>query len=186
MTAGATSDTSPAGRPHILGRQIVHVSYEVPDIPAAVDAWVSTFGAGPFFLLERQVFDQVTHNGAPAAWDHSAAFGQWGPIGVELQHTYEISPEDTLRPAIVGRGNAPNHVAYVSADPVGESTRLEQLGFPQVLFAQSGPVELRFHYVPLLGHAIEIHKESPFLLDFFAMIAKAAQGWDGTDPLRTP
>jgi len=179
------SDTTPATRPTILGRPIVHISYEVPDIRAAVDMWVSTFGAGPFFLLERQVFDQVTHNDAPAVWDHSAAFGQWGPIGVELQHTFEIEPAETLRAQVVGRGMSPNHVAYLAKDPDGESARLAQLGFPQVLFAQRGPVELRFHYVPLLGHAIEIHKESDFILDFFAMIARAADSWDGTDPLRT-
>lgn len=84
--------TDQTERPTILGHPIVHVSHEVPDIPAAVEWWKELFGAGPFFLLERQVFDEVTHDGAPASWDHSAAFGQWGNIGVELQHTYETDP----------------------------------------------------------------------------------------------
>jgi hypothetical protein len=180
------NDGAPTTRPTVLGRPIVHVSYEVADIPSAVEQWGRLFGAGPFFLLDRQVFDQTTHNGAPASWDHSAAFGQWGPIAVELQHTYEITPEAPLRAQVVGRGAGPNHVAFIAADPEAESARLAQLGFPQALFAKRGPVELRFHYIPVLGHAVEIHKESDFLLEFFAMVAKTADGWDGADPLREP
>lgn len=170
----------------LIHRPIAHVSYEVPDIPAAVEQWVATVGAGPFFQLADQVpFDQVIHDGAPAVWRHSAAFGQWGPIGIELQHTDEIGPGEILRSQVVGRGTAPNHVAYIVSDPEEESVRLTKHGFPQILFAQQGPVELRFHYVPLFGHAIEIHKETEVVIDFFDMVARAAEDWDGSEPLRT-
>ena len=36
-------------------RPIQHLCYIVDDIPAAVDRWVQTFGAGPFFWLGQHI-----------------------------------------------------------------------------------------------------------------------------------
>lgn len=171
--------------PTIFDRPISHISYMVNDIPAAVGAWVSTFGAGPFYLLEHMEFDETEHNGAPVAWDHSAAFGQWGPIAVELQQIHSVEPP-SLAQHISGHGYAVNHVSYIVENPEEESARLEALGMPRFLYARFGPVEVTFHDVPWLSHAIEIHKDVEFINDFFGGMAKAAEGWDGTDPLRSP
>jgi methylmalonyl-CoA/ethylmalonyl-CoA epimerase len=178
------SETAGPHATQVLGHPISHISYVVADLATAVDLWVATFGAGPFFLLEHIDFDRVEHGGAPAVFDHSAAFGQWGSIAVELQQIHEVKPARTLGPLLYGRGTAPNHVAYIAPDPESESARLERLGLPKFLFATFGPVEITFHDVPMLGHAIEIHRQCDFIENFFASLAAAADGWDGSDPLR--
>jgi hypothetical protein len=178
------SETAGPSTQHIVGHPISHISYAVQDLTTAVDLWVAAFGAGPFFLLEHINFDRVDHEGAPAVWDHSAAFGQWGPIAVELQQIHDVQPSRTLGPKLYGRGMAPNHVAYITPNPEQESARLEQMGLPKFLFAKFGPIEITFHDVPMFGHAIEIHKECDFIKEFFTTVAKAADGWDGSEPLR--
>ena len=169
---------------NLVDHPISHISYVVHDLTTAVDTWVAAFGAGPFFLFEHVSFDHIEHEGAGAAWDHSAAFGQWGPIAVELQQIHSVQPACTLGPKLAGRGLAPNHVAYITPNPEAESVRLAKMGFPKFLFATLGPVEVTYHDVPMFGHAIEIHKECDFIMDFFASLATAADGWDGADPLR--
>src|SRR4029079_1067048 len=63
---------------------IHHVGYVVEDLPAATQRLARAFGAGPFPTLEHIAFDEVTFAGEPAVYDHSSAFGAWGPILVEL------------------------------------------------------------------------------------------------------
>jgi hypothetical protein len=35
-----------------------------------------------------------------------------------------------------------------------------------------------------LGHDLEIHFDSPDFRGFFEMVREAAEGWDGSNPLR--
>jgi catechol 2,3-dioxygenase-like lactoylglutathione lyase family enzyme len=168
----------------MLARPISHVSYVVEDIERAVDFWVAMFGAGPFHVLERIEFDAIEHRGGPATLDHSAAFGQWGAIAVELQQVYDAQPAE-LAARVAGGAPRVNHIAYISPDVEADSRRLEQAGMPRFMFAKLGPVEVTFHDAPALGHAIELHRESDHIYGFFGAIAEAARGWDGSEPLRT-
>lgn len=173
--------TSPVG----FGRPLSHVGYAVSDIERAAHAWAAAVGAGPFFLLGRMTFDSAVSDGAPARWDHSAAFGQWGSIAIELQQMHDTAPE-RLATALDVPPPAINHVAYVTDTPEAESERLAAAGHALVLHATSGPIDLRFHEGHgQFGHAIEIHRRTDFLVDAFKGFAEAADGWDGRDPLRT-
>jgi hypothetical protein len=167
----------------MAGRAIQHISYVVDDLERAVVEWGRIFGAGPFFLLDHIEFDEIQHDGAAASFDHSAAFGQWGPIAVELQQIHSIEPP-SLDEQIRRRGPAVNHVSYVADDAEAESRRLESLGLHQFLYAKTGPIEVRFHELPGMAHAVEIHQRNDFLEGFMAMTATAAEGWDGSEPLR--
>ena len=44
----------------------------MPDLRAAIDTWVTVYGAGPFYVLEHVAYDECTASGTPAVWDHSA------------------------------------------------------------------------------------------------------------------
>jgi hypothetical protein len=77
-----------------LPRPIHHIGFHVPDLRAAVDTWVTVYGAGPFYLLEHVAFDECTSGGTPAVFDHSAAFGQWGAVPVELQQVHDLRPAE--------------------------------------------------------------------------------------------
>ncbi len=62
---------------------------------------------------------------------------------------------------------------------------LEERGLPQYLSSWLGGVETTVHDASVaLGHDIEIHADNAGLRDFFGMVLGAAEGWDGSAPLR--
>lgn len=172
----------------LVRRPVQHLGYLVDDIPAAVERWVSLFGAGPFFWLGKHItFDRSDHDGQPCVLDHSAAIGKWENTFVELAQVHEIAPR-SLEDAFRGNGSGttyPNHISYAVEDPEAEGRRLESLGLKRFWHASQGPLEISYYDGrDTIGHAIELHRLSDTFNGLFAMIAAAAQGWDGTDPLR--
>ena len=163
-----------------LNLPIQHIAYTCTDIREAVAFWTKELKAGPFFLLDNITFERAEYEGGPVKYEHSAAFGQWGDIAVELQQLHRIEPSG-FREKI---DRNLNHIAYVSADAERDSAELERKGMPMYFEGLFEEVHVRFHDVPLLGHAIELHQESGPVNEAFAQLVEAAEGWDGSDPLR--
>lgn len=164
---------------------IHHVGYVVDDLASGVRDAVATLGTGPFFAIEHVAFDAVTFEDGPAEYDHSSAFGAWGPLFVELTVVHDAQPQG-LRDALVAPGGGTGHVAWLAHDLEAETARLQGLGCRRFHTGRSGPVSAAwFHGGPLLGHPIEVLQSAPQLLGFYAMMRAAAEGWDGTDPLRS-
>jgi hypothetical protein len=165
-------------------RPITHVGYVVDDIASAVQWAVATLGAGPFFLIEHLAFDAVTYLGAPAEYDHSSAFGQWGPIKLELTVVHGSTPPE-LAELIGGRGPRVGHVGWLADDLDAEREALEAAGLPLFHTGTAGPVSAIWHDGrATLGHHVEVLRRSPELEGFYELIRSSAQGWDGTDPIR--
>lgn len=163
---------------------IHHIGYVVEDLKAGVQRFAADFGAGPFFAMEHMVFDEVTFADAPAIYDHSSAFGAWGPILVELTQVHDVQPAG-LREALVAPGGGVGHVAFVVASLHDEVARLQRLGLRPFHTGRTGPASaVWLHGDPLLGHPVEVLQEREEILGFYAMVRGAAMGWDGTDPLR--
>lgn len=155
-----------------------HLSFIVDDLPTAIEEWSSKMHAGPFFVLEHMEFDRIEFEGSPIDFDHTAAFGQWGDVAIELQQFYGLEPEALRR-----RFEIPmNHVAYFSADAAADAERLEAAGMPMYLEGVFGDIHVRFH--DAVGFSIELHQQTDFLEQFFRGVKLAATGWDGTDPMR--
>jgi hypothetical protein len=170
----------------LFNRRPNHISYLVPGIEQAAFHWTSVFGAGPFFIFERVTFDEATHLGKPCVFDHSAAFGQWGPVVIELQQIFTSAPTSLTEKLIPSHPPVVNHVAFVSPAAEEDSAQLAASGYSLFLYARiNGAVEVRFHDTArAFGHAVEIHQQSSFLDDFFREVAGASQGWDGRTFLR--
>ena len=79
----------------------VQIAYAVEDVEKAAESWASGFGAGPFFVRHHPAFD-ATHDGGPAVFNHSSAYGQWGDVQVELVQFGECTP-DSLHRTVAGR-----------------------------------------------------------------------------------
>lgn len=166
-------------------RPVSHVSYAVADLERAVAWWSQTLGAGPFFLVDHVAFTELTHRGAPCTWDHSAAFGQWGTMAIELQELHAGDPPSLTELLVPGPAPIFNHVAYLSQTPEEDSAQLSADGHELFLHGRSGEMEIRFHDTrAALGQAIEIHRAGPRIEHAFARIAEASRGWDGRDALR--
>lgn len=169
-----------------LPRPIHHVGFNVPDLPAAIDTWVTAYGAGPFFVNEQVAYDECTSGGTPVVWDHSAGFGQWGRLPVELQQTHDLRPAELVGPFTAGGRSAVNHVGITAEDAPAESARLESLGFELRMRARLGSVEFFWHdATAAFGYCIEVISAGPGLDAFFDTIAAGAREWDGRDPLRS-
>ena len=169
-----------------LQRPIHHVGFHVPNLRAAIDTWVTVYGAGPFYLLEHVAYDECTSSGTPAVWDHSAGFGQWGAVPVELQQTHDLRPAELARPFTADGRSAVNHVGVTADDPAAESARLESLGFALSMHARLGEFEFFWHdATEAFGYCIEVITAGPGLDAFWDTVAGGARGWDGRDPIRT-
>jgi hypothetical protein len=156
----------------------------VDDLPSAAERFAATFGAGPFLGLEHLVFDEVTFQGEPAVYDHSSAFGQWGPIIVELTQVYDAQPAG-LRESLVTPGTGIGHVAWLADSLEDEVERLGTLGLTPFHTGRTGPASaVWFDGGSLLGHPVEVLQRREELEGFYGMIREASVGWDGSDPLR--
>ncbi len=163
---------------------IHHVGYVVTDLTAGAEHFASTFGAGPFFGMEHLEFDHVDYLGEPAVYDHSSAFGRWGPILVELTQVHDAQPE-AFRDALVKPGAGVGHVAWLVNSLADEVARLTAAGHTPFHTGRTGPASaVWFDGGESLGHPIEVLQRREELTAFYAMVHSAATGWDGSDPLR--
>ena len=84
-----------------------------------------------------------------------------------------------------GRAWGLHHTAYFAPDLDAELASLEARGFPTRMTARAGQVKFAFADANAsMGHYFEIYEEDPGLRRFYAMVEEAAQGWDGSQPLR--
>jgi catechol 2,3-dioxygenase-like lactoylglutathione lyase family enzyme len=162
---------------------IHHVGYVVEELRPAVERFARDFGAGPFFAMEHIAFDEVTFEGGPATYDHSSAFGAWGPILVELTQVHAARPEG-LAAALTPPGEGVGHVAWLADDLEAETARLEAAGLHVFHTGRTGPVSAAWLQGGPFGHPVEVLQRSEPLLGFYAMVRAAAAGWEGEEPFR--
>ena len=164
--------------------RIHHIGYVVEDLRSGIPRFAAATGAGPFLAMEHIVFEEVTYLGEPAVYDHSSAFGQWGPILVELSQVHEARPTG-LREALVAPGGGVGHVAWLAPSLEQETERLAAFGIEPFHTGRTGPASaVWFDGGDLFGHPIEVLAEHEQLLGFYSMVRAASEGWDGSEPLR--
>ncbi len=158
----------------------VQIAYGVDDVRVAATHWAAQ-GVGPFFVLDHIEVHNVRIGGVSATFDHSSAYGQWGPLMVELICEHERQPD----PFVHSHGI--HHVAHFVDDFAVAQAELIDDGRPEMLYAETGTgVAFAMHDARLdLGHYIEIYENSDRLRSFYDMVRDAAAHWDGSDPIRT-
>ena len=72
---------------------IRQLAYVVEDMDKALDYWINTVGAGPFFMLEHAPLENQRYYGQPSNADISVALGNSGDLQIELivQHNHANS-----------------------------------------------------------------------------------------------
>lgn len=170
--------TGPLGPP-------VQIAYAVPDVEVFARRWVESTGAGPFFVRHHIPVTDVRYRGRPAEFDHSSAYGQWGDVMLELVRCHTPGP-NVVTDVIGDSPTGLHHLAFWVDDLDGATERLVDHGHEPALTARTGNgTEFRFVDASRhLGHMIELYVATDHVRRFYAMVADAAQGWDGTDPVR--
>ncbi len=159
------------------------MGYVVADLRAGVERFTKLTGAGPFFGMAHIAFDEVSYLGGPAHYDHSSAFGQWGPLLVELTEVHSAEPE-AFRDALVSPGGGIGHVAWLADSLDDEVERLRALGLTPFHAGRTGPASAVWLRGEPFGHPVEVLQSRAEILGFYAMVRDASAGWNGEDPLR--
>lgn len=154
------------------------IAYAVDDVVTAA-RWWSERGVGPFFVARHIELRDVRVKGFPGTFDHSSAYAQWGAVMLEL-----VCHHGGAESLAGIRGL--HHVAFFVDDLGDAGTALDAAGFPEVLHASTAAgVSFAFHDARAeLGHLIEVYERAPRLVQFYDMVRRAAEGWDGRDPVR--
>jgi catechol 2,3-dioxygenase-like lactoylglutathione lyase family enzyme len=160
-----------------MGRRmpvIHHVGYVVEDLQGGIERFAREFGAGPFSVMEHIAFDEVTFEGTPAVYDHSSAFGRWGPIIIEITQVHDAQPQG-LRDALTQPGGGIGHVAWLADDLEAETARLETAGLHAFHTGRTGPVSAAwFDGGGLFGHPVEVLQRCDELLGFYEQVRASA------------
>jgi hypothetical protein len=163
---------------------IHHVGYVVADLRTGVERFSRDHGAGPFFVMEHIVFDEASYEGAPAVYDHSSAFGQWGPILLEVTQVHDAQPSG-LRERLVSPAGGVGHIGFLADSLDDETDRLARLGLTPFHAGRTGPASaVWLDGGALFGHPVEVLQRRDELLGFYDMVRRASENWDGNDPYR--
>ena len=163
----------------------VQIAYAVPDAEAAAVEWAARYGAGPFVVNRHIAVADVVYRGAPSAFDHTSAYGQWGPIMVELVHDHGTAPS-VVRERFAPHESGLHHMAFMVDNLDATIAQLEQLGH-EVAMSAATANGTRFVFVDAVathGHYFELYQRSERLQAFYQRIADLAVGWDGSEPVR--
>jgi hypothetical protein len=163
----------------------VQIAYHVPDPEQAARRFASSFGWGPFFLFEHIPLSRCIYRGAPAAFDHSSAYGQAGEIMIELITQHDDAPS-VLRDLYARDAVGVHHVAHFVPDLAEALDQARAAGREIALDARTatGTSFAMLDTSRELGHMVELYEPAGGLLKFYGHVRRAAEGWDGAEPLR--
>ncbi len=183
MSAAAVAVTSAAVEALGFGA-VVQVALHAPDISAAASAWAKK-GAGPFYLLEHVKLASCLYRGAPAAFDHSSAYGQFGDIMLELIHQHDDRPSP-VRDMYDAATEGVHHAAVFVDDLDRAARAVSERGFAIALDAttETGVRFLMADARAVCGVMLELYEPTDALAKFYAFVQRKSEGWAGDAPLR--
>ncbi|EFC84548.1 VOC family protein [Parafrankia sp. EUN1f] len=171
----------------LTNRSFMQVCWVVPDLHAAIDAWVGSAGVGPFFWFDGVAFADGHHRGEPAAFPAvRAAIAYAGDLQVELVCQDNDDPgvfRDVFRR---GEGGV-HHLAITCTDY--EAERDAYLAAGAVLAFEGVTGTSRTCWIdtsPTLGFMIELLEPSETREAWFSTMRAAARTWDGSDAIVVP
>jgi hypothetical protein len=168
-----------------LHSPFVQICYHVPDVEAAARQFSELFGWGPFLVLHHVGIEQCIYRGKPGEFDHSTACGQAGPIQVELVQQHGDSPSVMRDMYTADQFGVAHHASFVD-DMDKQLKHFNDLGFPTAMRAKT-TAGIEFAFIDtraLLGYMLEIYPRGDIVMQWYHMVRKAAENWDGKDPVR--
>jgi len=159
------------------------LGFHVDDVVAAAERWATVFGVGPFSLLPRSV-SSSTYRGESSRAEVQIAAAQAGPVQIELIHQFDDEPS-VYRELFPVDGNGLHQLCTVTEHYDDRKAHYERLGYEVV-----GEVDAAGHRVAYVdtaadfGWYTEVVAANPGFLRQTARLARMAETWDGTDPVR--
>jgi hypothetical protein len=163
----------------------VQIAYHVPDPTAAAANFSELFGWGPFFLFEHIPLSSCLYRGRPTSFDHTSAYGQAGEMMIELITQHDDTPS-VLREHHARDSVGIHHVAHFvrNLDDSLDQARLASIDVAMDACTATGTRFVMLDTTRELGHMIELYEGVGDLLKFYRFVRRAADGWDGQEPVR--
>jgi catechol 2,3-dioxygenase-like lactoylglutathione lyase family enzyme len=165
---------------------IRQIAYLVNDIEDAMHHWHSVMGIGPFFYIPRRVAAGFQDDGRSRAPEYSFGFAQSGQLQIELIQQHNDAPTAFLAWKQAGRQGM-HHIAFWTDTFDEAMQRLLTAGHHIIQAVDPPGGGNRNAFLARQGHdgtLMEISETSGSKGRFFARVAEASVGWDGTDPVR--
>lgn len=171
--------------PALRNKNYMQLAWVVPELETAIDNWVRTAGAGPFFVFEELHFTDSNYRGSPAdVQPCRAAIGQHGDMQIELIQAVDDGPG--IWTDVVPRGQLGfHHTGLCCADYEAERAAALKGGAMAFEGLMMGARTCYIDTVPTLGFMTELITANPVAEQVFAFIKQASHDWDGSEPIRT-
>lgn len=160
-------------------------AWHVPDLERAIDYWANVLGIGPFFIndVDSSTMEGFTYRGGAGNLTMRICWGQSKEGQIELIEVTSSEPNvyhDLIAPDKTGF----HHVGIWSDDYFKDKALLSQK-YENVMDMGANTNICYFDTSAESGNMVELIERNDGIVGLFAMIAKAAEEWDGTRPGRT-
>jgi hypothetical protein len=164
---------------------IRQAGYVVEDIDAALRHWTQVLGVGPFFRFSLE-FEHYAHRGRPSQPKLEMAFGNSGELQIELIQQVNREPSG-YRAFLDAHGPGLQHVATWAERYDDELVRLGSLGYAvdTVCKIKGRGRATLYQTEQHAGTLVEVMELLPITRERMETVRAAAQGWDGSLPIRT-
>lgn len=170
----------------LRNKNYMQMSWVVPDLDKAINHWLHSTGSGPFFTFEDVHFTESHYRGTPLdIAPHRAAIGQHGDMQIEL--IAPIGDNPGIWRDVVPHGKAGfHHVGLYCTDYEAEKAAYLAAGAEMAFEGKMlGALTCYLDTTPTLGFMTELVTANPVAEAVFAEFRKAAENWDGRNPIRT-
>lgn len=171
--------------------EVRQVAFVVRDVERALRYWTETLGVGPFFVLREITPDMFRYRGEPSpAPTLTIAFANSGALQIELIQQHDDRPS-AYRDFLASGREGMQHVSswLTRAEYDATMTREFALGTTVAHEGAMAGGGVRFAYFAtdtepggLMYEIADVAEPAVFPL--MQMIADAAMGWDGSEPIR--
>jgi hypothetical protein len=174
----------------ITRHKLVQLGYVTRDMEAAVDHWVTTAGAGPFYYADYEPERQM-YRGQPTQIRFRVAYGFLGDVHIEVIQQLEggasAYTEALEQASSVPVGGLFHHMLFLHDGYDASSDAYLAAGATPCYSAFVEGVG-RFCYLdarPLTGCFVEFVEDTSFFEACCVKMREAHLGWDGRNPRRT-
>lgn len=159
-------------------------AWHVPDLEKSVDHWAGIMGVGPFFVSEVNAADRpgFTYRGGPGELTMRVAWAESPQGQIELIQVTSSAP-NVYHELIAPDRTDFHHVGVWSDGCVADKARLAE----RYEIAMDMGTDTNICYFDTSadsGTMLELIERNDGIVGLFSLIRQAAEGWDGSRPLR--
>ncbi len=167
-------------------RNVFQNAWVVNDLDVAMRRWIDVYGVGPFYVLDRLDLNGTLYRGRPSALTLSVGLAQAGSSQIELIFQHNDGPS-VYRDMVPEGQTGFHHVCIYTHDFKADQAYFEQAGYVTAMEGGAPDGSVKFAYFDTrkdFDIFTEVISASPGILARNEMVRKAAEDWDGKDPIR--